>query len=258
MPTIDANGLTMAYEVDGAGPPLVLLHNATGSGRDTFVSILPLVARGFRAYAPDARGHGGTRWDHATSWTTTDLADDVIAFADALGLGTFHLFGYSMGAMTALHVATRIPERLRTLVVVSITPERDPRRSVGRVAMDPDRIERHEPGWARQLAARHDPVQGSGGWQRVNRAIIADLDGQPLLTPRELRSIDAPALVAVGDRDAFVPVDHALALARQVRAGRLLVMPGVSHDAIAEGGAVLHAALDAFYRATDDIARQRG
>src|SRR5262245_41499260 len=108
MPTIEANGLTMAYAVDGAGPPLVMLHNATGSGRDTFAAITPLITAGFRAFAPDARGHGGTRWDPSMPWTTEVLADDVIAFADAVGLGTFHLLGYSMGAMTALHVATRI------------------------------------------------------------------------------------------------------------------------------------------------------
>jgi pimeloyl-ACP methyl ester carboxylesterase len=258
MPTIEANGLPMAYAVDGAGPPLVLLHNATGSGRDTFAPIRPRLIDGFRTFAPDARGHGGTPWDPSTPWTTDLLADDVIAFADAIGLETFHLLGYSMGGMTALHVATRVADRLRTLVLISIAAEREPRRSVGRTVLDPDRIERHEPGWARQLAARHDAGQGPGGWHRTNRAVIADLDAQPILTARELRTIDAPTLVVVGDRDAFVPVAQALALARQVRAGRLLVMPDVSHDAMNEGGAVLEAGLERFYRSTEEVARRRG
>jgi pimeloyl-ACP methyl ester carboxylesterase len=255
MPTIEANGLSVAYEIDGAGPPLVMLHSATGSGRDSFRTLAPALAARFELVRPDARGHGGTWWDPRTSWTTADLVDDVMALADSLGLATFHLLGHSMGAMTALHVAARVPARIETLVVVSISAEREPRRSVGRVAMDPDRIERLAPGWARQLADRHDPVQGPGGWQRVNRAVIADLEAQPLLTPQQLRAIEAPTLVAVGDRDAFVPVGDAWALARQVHAGRLLVMPGVGHDAIDEGGPLLHAALEAFYRSTTEDPR---
>jgi pimeloyl-ACP methyl ester carboxylesterase len=257
MPTIEANGLTTVYEVDGAGPSLVMLHGATGSGRDHFATLRPVVARGFRVYLPDARGHAGTRWDPADGWTTADLVDDVIGFVDALDLATFHLLGYSMGGMTALHVAARFAERIRTLVAVSIGTEREPRLAAGRALMDPVRIERDDPDWARRLAARHDPVQGAGGWQRLLNAIVADIEAQPLLTAHELRGIDAPTLVAAGDRDPFVPVAQAQALARQVRDGRLLVLPGVGHDSLVERPALLHAALDDFYRSTESIARDR-
>jgi 3-oxoadipate enol-lactonase len=257
MPTIEANGLTTAYDVDGAGPPLVMLHGATGSGREHFATLRPVVTRGFRAYLPDARGHAGTRWDPADGWTTADLVEDVTGFVDALGLPTFHLLGYSLGGMTALHVAARFPERIRTLVAVSIGTEREPRLAAGRVLMDPVRIERDDPDWARGLAARHDPVQGTGGWQRLLDAIVADIESQPLLTSQELRGIDAPTLVVAGDRDPFVPVAQAHALARQVRDGRLLVLPGVGHDSLVERPALLHAALDDFYRSTESIARDR-
>jgi pimeloyl-ACP methyl ester carboxylesterase len=257
MPTIEANGLATAYEVDGAGPPLVLLHGATGTGRDHFASLLPLVSQGFRAYVPDARGHGGTRWDPADPWTTDLLVADIEAFVDALGIGTFHLFGYSMGGMTALTFAARFPDRVRTLVALSIGMEREPRLSVGRRLMDPGRIARDDPGWARWLAARHDPVQGPGGWRRVCEAVVADIAAQPLLTPAELRRIDAPTLVAAGDRDPFVPVDQAHALARQVRDGQLLVLPGVGHDSLVERSGLLRAALADFYRSTERVARER-
>jgi len=257
MPTIEANGLATAYDVDGAGPPLVMLHGATGSGREHFATLRPVVTRGFRAYLPDARGHAGTRWDPADGWTTADLVDDVVAFVDALGLPTFHLLGYSMGGMTALHVAVRFPERIRTLVAVSIGTEREPRLAAGRALMDPTRIERDDPDWARRLAVRHDRIQGVGGWQRLLTAIVADIEAQPLLTSHQLRGIDAPTLVVTGDRDPFVPVAQAQALARQVRDGRLLVLPAVGHDSLVERPALLHTALDDFYRSTESIARDR-
>ena len=256
MPHLDANGLSVAYEVDGAGPPLVLLHGATGGG-DHFATLAPIVARGFRTYLPDARGHAGTRWDPADGWSSGHLVDDLVAFADGLGLTTFHLLGYSMGAMTALQFAARHAHRLRTLVVVSISPEREPRLSVGRRLLDPARIAAQDPAWARQLSARHDPVQGAGAWQRLLTAMVADVAAQPLLTPHEIRAIDPPTLVVVGDRDPFAPVDQAWRLARQVRDGRLLVLPGVAHDAIDAHQALLHPALADFYQTTASVARTR-
>lgn len=257
MPTIETNGRTTAYEVDGAGPPLVLLHGATGSGGDHFAPLRPLLSAGFRCYVPDARGHGGTAWDPSEDWTTAELVADLDAFADAVGLTTFHLLGYSLGGMTGLHFAARFPDRIRTLVAISIGTEREPRLAVGRVLMDPDRIEREDPGWAARLAARHDPAHGPGSWRRLLDAIVADIAAQPLLSARELRAIDAPTLVIAGDRDPFAPIAQAAALARQVQDGRLLVLPDVGHDSLVDHLPLLEAALTDFYRSTESVARDR-
>ena len=258
MPTIDANGLRIGYDVAGAGPPLILLHGATSVASRDFRGQLPSLRRAFRCYTPDARGHGRTRWDVAADgFEAAWLVDDVLAFADALGLATFHLLGFSLGAMAALGVAVRAPERLRTLVVVGISTERDPRASVARRLMDPIRIDRDDPAWAADLAARHDPVQGEGAWRRLLPAIAADVAVQPLLTPRQVRTIDPPTLVAVGDGDPFVPVDHAWRLARSVLDGHLLVLPDARHEAFAEQPTIATEALGAFYRSTEAAARRR-
>jgi pimeloyl-ACP methyl ester carboxylesterase len=63
-----------------------------------------------------------------------------------------------MGATTALRFAVRSPERLLTLVVVGTTAAREPRASVGRRLMDPERILRDDPVWAAQMALTIDPV----------------------------------------------------------------------------------------------------
>ena len=121
-----ANGLDVGYEVTGDGAPLVLLHGAS-SGRDDFAAQLPLLRSGFRCFLPDARGHGATRWDAAEGFHYAWLIEDALAFADALRLDTFHALGFSMGAATALGLAARAPERLRSLVLVSVSVEREPR-----------------------------------------------------------------------------------------------------------------------------------
>ena len=256
MPTILANGLDTAYEAVGAGPPLVILHGATSSGREQFAGLAAVLGRGFRVYLPDALGHAGTAGS-ADDWTTAALAADVIGFADALGLASFHLLGYSMGGMTALHVASSHPERIRTLVAMSIGTDREPRLSVARSLMDPERIEHDDPGWARFLAARHDPLHGRGSWRALLQAIVSDIAEQSLLSAAQLRAIDAPTLVIAGDRDPFVPVAQALALSRQVRDGRLLILPGAGHEVLGTAGAILDVALPDFYRSTEATARDR-
>ena len=250
MPVLQANGLEIGYDVEGSGPPLVLLHGATSLAREDFAAQLPSMTKSFRVHMPDARGHGRTRWDAAEGFRYDWLVDDLTAFVDALGLDSFHLLGFSMGAMTALQFGARSPVRLQTLVVVGITTLREPRASVGRRLMDPEWILVHEPDFAATLARRHDAGQGVGAWQRLLLAIAADIAAQPLLTPAELHCIDCPAMVVCGDRDPFVPPEHAAGLARQLPGGRLFVAPDCGHEVMARRPGLFNEAVAGFYRST--------
>ncbi|HYK95688.1 MAG TPA: alpha/beta hydrolase [Candidatus Dormibacteraeota bacterium] len=257
MPTIRANGLDVFYEIRGAGPPLILLHGATSLAHEDYAAQLPNLTRAFLVHLPDARGHGRTRWDAANGFEYGWLVDDLTAFVDALGLHSFHLAGFSMGAMTALMFGTRFPERLRTLVVVGITTHREPRASVGRRLMDPPRILERDPAFAATLARRHDAGQGVGAWQRLLPAIAADIAAQPLLSPAELHRIDCPAMVVCGDRDPFVAAEHAAGLARQLPDGRLFVAPDCGHEVMSRRPGLFNEALAGFYRSTEEAARRR-
>jgi len=255
MPHLHANGLDIAYLVEGAGPPLVLLHGASSSGAVDFSAQLPALTRAFRCLVPDARGHAGTRWDAADGFRYEWLVDDLTGFADGLGLERFHLLGFSMGAATALGFAVRQPERLQSLVLVGISPEREPRASVARRLFDPERIERHDPAWAAELGQRHDPVQGAGAWQRLLPAVARDVASQELHGPAELVRVEAPTLVVVGDRDPYVPVDQAGRLKRQLPDARLLVVPDCGHEVMLRRPALATEALAGFYRS---VARRAG
>jgi pimeloyl-ACP methyl ester carboxylesterase len=257
VPAVAANGLEIAYEDHGSGPPLVMLHGATSIGREDFAAQIPLFSKGFRLLLPDARGHGFTRWDAARGFRYDWLVDDVVAFADALGLETFHLLGFSMGAMTALQFAAAFPERLRTIVVIGITTQREPRASVARRLMDPRRADVDDPAWGAILARRHDQGQGAGAWRTLLPAIAADVAVQPLLTPTQLHGIDAPTMIVCGDRDPFVPVGHAWEVQRQVPDGRLFVVPDSNHEVMVRKPALFNEALSGFYRTTQDVAAAR-
>jgi len=250
MPTVKANGLDVGYDVHGAGPPMVMLHGAGSAGREDWAAQVPAFSKGFRLFLPDARGHATTRYDARVGFTYEMLVEDLAAFVDAVGLESFHLVGFSMGGMTALMYATRWPKQVRTILVAGISTEREPRASIARRAMDPDRMPQTGPMSAAEMRRRHDPVQGADRWMDLMRAIAADVAIQPLLTPGELRRAEMPALVAVGDRDPFVPVGNAWALSRQLPDGRLFVAPDTGHEVMVRRAGLFNEAASLFYRST--------
>ena len=161
----------------------MLLHSASSSGREDFAAQLPLLRRSFHCYLPDARGHATTRWDAADGFRYDWLVDDLEAFADAMGLATFHLLGFSMGGATALQFAARarapaVARRHRDLAGARTA-------DVRRAADDGSGFIDRDPRWAATLSRRHDPVQGPGAWRRLMPAIARDVAEQRLLEPAE-------------------------------------------------------------------------
>ncbi len=266
MPHVRVNDLEVHYTAEGNGPPLVMLHGASSSALEDWSAQRPLFRRAFRLYLVDLRGHAGTRSSRSAAAAqgrsgpriqVTTLADDLLATVDALGLTTFHLAGFSLGGLTALHFAVRHAERLRTLLLVGVDAQREPRASVARVLMDPERIAQQEPAWVAQLERRHGPVQGSGAWRDLMLAIQRGISEEPILTPAELRQVRVPTLLVVGDRDLFVPVDHAAALYRQLPEAQLCVVPDCGHQAMALRPKLFGDVAEQFYRATAQVAAER-
>jgi pimeloyl-ACP methyl ester carboxylesterase len=248
MPTIAANGLDIEYIVDGEGPPLLMFHAATSSAAEDWKAQRAALREHFTLYLPDARSHAGTAWDTDAGWNRELLVDDAVAFADGLGFDRFHVCGLSMGAGTAMGLAMRHPERVRGAIVAGFGVEAEPRASVARKLMQPDKIERDEPRWAQRMAERHDPVQGPGGWRKVMDAVREDIVAAAQPTPDELRRVRLPVLLAFGDRDPWVPLEQAVRLKRQLPDAQLFVSPGVGHVVVAERPAMFNQAASAFLR----------
>jgi pimeloyl-ACP methyl ester carboxylesterase len=257
VPIVRANGIDIQYTVEGAGPPMVMLHGATSAALEDWAAQRPLFRKAFRLYLVDARGHAGTKWDVRDGFTRDMMVEDLLAFADELGLDTFHLVGFSMGAMTSLTFATRYPDRLRTALISGIDILPEPRSSVARRLMDPERIEREEPSWAAQLERRHGPIQGQGAWKRLLPAIVDDITAAPQLTFEDLRRIRLPVLLVYGDRDVFVPVDHAVSIYRHMPDARLLIAPNSPHTVMVAQPALFNQAAGNFYRSTEKVAIER-
>ena len=121
------HGVDLCYEIHGKGAPLVLLHGGLGSVA-MWGTTLQAYATRRQVIAVDLRAHGGTA-DVAGPMTFEDMADDVAALLDHLGIATADVMGYSLGGGVALHLAARHPEKVGRLIVVSA--------HVWRTAIDP-------------------------------------------------------------------------------------------------------------------------
>ena len=124
---ISRDGLSLSGETLGDGPAIVLLHGLTATRRYVVHGSKLLSRRGWRMVAYDARGHGDSGApDDRAAYEYTDLAEDLRAVLDGLGIEKAVLAGSSMGAAAALRFALDSPDRV--LALVQITPAFDDER----------------------------------------------------------------------------------------------------------------------------------
>jgi pimeloyl-ACP methyl ester carboxylesterase len=99
------------------GAPAYLFVHSLGGRADFWADVLVPLQKHVRAIAFDLRGHGSAR-DVGESFALDDFVDDVLAAAEAAGARRFVLVGHSFGALVALAVAARAPERVSALSLV--------------------------------------------------------------------------------------------------------------------------------------------
>jgi len=119
---IEANGLRFTARACGPhdGRRVLLLHGFPQTSWAWRDELWALGAAGCRAIAPDLRGYcSGARPSDPDAYAMPHLLDDVIRLADAMEMGVFDLVGHDFGAMLAWLVASRLPDRIRSLSVIS-------------------------------------------------------------------------------------------------------------------------------------------
>jgi aspartate dehydrogenase len=249
----DPTRTELAAHRSGAGSALLLLHGI-GSSATSWQRIAPLLA-GHRVIAPDFPGYGDS--PDAPGMTLDDLVDRVAALIDDEG-GRAHIVGVSFGALVALALARRSPERVRSLVLADATlgrggfaPEERDRWLAGRLAFAADLVTR-APERAREIAApgAADDVVAEiaanmrrarpAGYRAVAQ-IVASTDARPWLA-----GIPTPTLVLCGAADAVVGVPLAEAIAADLPDARYAAIPGAGHAPHVEAPAVVAQAIGAF------------
>lgn len=121
MPTIDKDGVKLAYDDRGAGKPAFLFVHGWTCDRSFFAPQAEHFARRHRVVSVDLRGHGESD-KPAGAYPITAYADDLAFVIDRLGLGRVVAVGHSMGGIAVLQLAAAHPERVSAIVMVDPAP----------------------------------------------------------------------------------------------------------------------------------------
>ena len=242
------NGLETYYEIygshNGKSPPLVLLHGGGSTIETSFGKVLPSFAKTRQVIAFDQQGHGRTA-DIDRPFTFDQSAEDTVALLRYLKIEKADFFGYSNGGHIALQIAVRHPDLVRKLVIESAMFQRD--------GSDAEFWESFEhaklgdmPAELREAylkVAPHPEDLPSFFTKSVKRML--DFKGWTL---EEIKSIDAPTLVIIGDHD-IIRLEHAVLMFRLLPNAQLAVLPGTDHMTIVNRSAWLVSMIEAFLNA---------
>jgi 3-oxoadipate enol-lactonase len=233
--------------------PVVVLSNSLGATHRMWDANLAELEQRFRVVRYDTRGHGGSPVPDGP-YSIDDLADDVVALLDRLGVEKAHVVGLSLGGMTGMRLAARHPERVDRLVVLctgahlapssawtdrAATVRADGTKAVAEAVVarwfTPDHLEAHPEVKAdSEATVAATPAEGYAGCCEV----IATMDLRD-----DLPSITAPTLAIAGADDPATPPPHLEAIADAVEDGRLLVVPDSAHLANAQQPATITPAI---------------
>ena len=249
MPKVKANNLTMHYERQGAGEPLLLIPYLAADNA-CYAFQVAEYAKYFTCISVDPRGAGET--DRPEGVYTTELfADDVAALMAALGIERAHVAGLSLGAAIGMWLAAKYPARVRSLSLHSAWPRTDAFleavlggwQAMARASSVPDLIVSGifpwcftpelyaaKPEFVRSLGdfVRSRPVQPVEAFLRQSNAVLAhDVASQ-------LGRIEAPAQITFGRRDALTSTRFAEPLTRAIRGAELVIFEDCAHAPIYE------------------------
>lgn len=248
------------FRVDGRdGAPPLVLSNSLGTDLHLWDPQIPALTERYLVVRYDQRGHGGSPGPPGP-YTIDELAGDVVALLDHLGIGRASFCGLSLGGMVGMALAVQAPERVDRLVLVC-TSARLPRepwaeraatvRSSGLTAIAEAVVARwFTPPFVRAHPDVRDHMRAvflaadPEGYAACCDA-IASMD----LLDR-IGAIAAPTLVIAGADDTAIAADHGEAIARRIRGARLTVVPDAAHLAnVEQPESVTAAILDHLARA---------
>jgi pimeloyl-ACP methyl ester carboxylesterase len=250
MPKVKVNDITMNYEQQGSGEPLVLIPYLAADNACYAFQVADY-AKHFTCISLDPRGAGETD-KPAGTYSTELFADDVAHFMQAIGVERAHVSGVSLGGAIGLWLAGKYPERVKTLSLHSCWPKTDPFLKViaqcwQTMAKGLDSVQEMiiqgilpfcftpelyaaKPEFIDQIAAfvRSRPKQPLDAFMRQSNAVIA----HDALS--QLNRIAAPTQITFGRHDIVTSTRFADPLKNGIKGSELTVFETCAHAPIYE------------------------
>jgi pimeloyl-ACP methyl ester carboxylesterase len=266
LPSVDVNGVRIAYRRAGEGRPLVLLHGAVSDSR-VWRRELEAFCDEFTVVAWDAPGCGQSS-DAPESFRFDDYVRCLGGLLTALALRRPHVVGHSWGSTLALAYALaahagHIAPAPASLILVGgyagwagSLPRAEVERRVAFASNVADQLERDASSWQPRsmrglFSERMEPEQATEladimreirpAATRSMAFALADADLRA-----ELGAIEVPTLILSGDADERSPVPAANALHDAIAGSAFVLLPGLGHECLLEDPPTCQAAIRTF------------
>ncbi len=221
------DGVKLYYEVYGQGPPLLLIHG-NGANIWSMKYQIAYFSQHYQVIAMDSRDHGRSG-DATDALTFEAMTDDLDALLDHLHTGPVLVLGWSDGAIEALLLGIRHPDKVTKIAAMAanLNPE----------GLSPEFLKLV--GSPRKADPAHVPT-------RAERVEALDRD-EPHIKPDALEAITAPTLVLAADHDAIAD-EHTLEIYHHLRNSQLAIFPDATHMIPADDPDRFNGVVDRFFR----------
>lgn len=248
MPEVQANGITIYYEVAGSGDPLVLI-SGLGYGLWQWHKMVPGLAEHFQVITFDNRGAGQTDKPPGP-YTVQILAADTVGLLKALGIDKAAIMGHSMGGFVAQEMAINHREVVSKLVLAStnfggpnhipVTPEAmavlsdrsgDPVELVKRgvaIATAPGFVE-DKPDVLQELIDYRLSVPVPPDAYNAQLQVGLGLLSAEASFEKKLQHVPIPTLILFGEYDKVVPPGNADLLDKELPLSQVHILPNAGH-----------------------------
>jgi pimeloyl-ACP methyl ester carboxylesterase len=250
MPRVKANNITMNYEQQGSGEPLILIPYLTAD-HACYAFQVAEYEKHFTCISIDLRGTGETDKPEG-AYTTEVLADDVAAFMEAAGIKRAHVSGLSLGAAIGMWLAAKYPQKVKSLSLHSGWTKTDPfiktvlegwqvmAKALNSV---PEMVIRGIFPWCltpELYAAKPDYIEFLAGFVRSRPAqsVAAFLEQSKAVIEHDVTAqlgrIAAPTQITFGAKDQVTSTRFADAMKSEIRDSELVVFEGCARAQIYE------------------------
>lgn len=233
---IAADGTRIAYDMQGAGAPLLLI-SGQGFDRHLWDQFAAAIADRCTVIRFDYRGTGSSDKPAAPPYTTEMFADDAIAVLDAAGFERAHVFGYSMGGRVCQWLAIKHRVRVASLILGATSPgnrhgiAREPK--VSALFVNGDTAGMADVFYSPAYLAQHKfslPSAATPDFAKKLHFMASENHD----VWDQLPSIDCPTLILHGSADQVNPTANAHILATAIPHAQLAIIDGARHGFIDE------------------------
>ena len=263
MPHINCNNASLFYTDEGSGEETIIFSHGLLFSHEMFRAQIDHFKSHYRCIAYDHRGQGKSE-ETKSGYEMDALFKDAVALIENLQLGAVHFVGLSMGGFVGMRLAARKPQLIKSLVLMETSADEEVNKFkynilnmifriagskpvkkrimnilFGKTFLNDASREKERHYWENHMLALK---------KSITKSVQGVIDRHSVY--EEIREIEKPTLVIVGDEDVATVPEKASRIHKQINGSVLHIIPGAGHSSSIENPDEVNQIIEAFLKST--------